>query len=251
MSKSTKHPLDNAYVRLNWAAKRLTELEVLHAEIINREIETAVRSADVKAKIGQFIPPGEKMDVLQFYRPEHPIPADVPVLIGEVLYNLRAALDYLVYELAALDSGSYQDRTQFPIEDTEEGFRSRRKNFLKFVNDAHAAAIERLQPYNRVNWTKILRTHSNPDKHRHLVIAAHATSAEATATVQPADPPSTFGGLIVNAQIQSGGREMYMNVYFAFFIAFEEGLPIMGTLEEIETNVAQVLADFRSEFQRT
>src|SRR5262249_11398095 len=42
------------------------------------------------------------------------IPPMTSILIGEVVYNLRAALDYLVYELAILDSGSIQDGTQFP-----------------------------------------------------------------------------------------------------------------------------------------
>src|SRR5215831_11863276 len=40
----------------------------------------------------------------------------ISVLIGEAVYNLRAALDYLVYELAFLDTGSIKDGTQFPID---------------------------------------------------------------------------------------------------------------------------------------
>ena len=52
------------------------------------------------------------------------IPAMLGILIGETIYNLRAILDYLVYELAILDSGQIQKGTQFPIEDTESEFDS-------------------------------------------------------------------------------------------------------------------------------
>jgi hypothetical protein len=36
-------------------------------------------------------------------------------LVGEICYNLRSALDYLVFELAKHDSGTRQENTQFPI----------------------------------------------------------------------------------------------------------------------------------------
>lgn len=44
-----------------------------------------------------------------------------PVVAGEVLYHLRTALDYLVYNLAWLDTGAPQQHTAFPIfTDTEK-----------------------------------------------------------------------------------------------------------------------------------
>jgi hypothetical protein len=44
------------------------------------------------------------------------------------------------------------------------------------------------------------------------------------------------------------GHAEYVQVHFAFFIAFDDGLPVLDTLEEIKTRVAQVLADFKPEF---
>jgi transposase-like protein len=35
----------------------------------------------------------------------------------------------------------------------------------------------------------------------------------------------------------------------SFFIVFDDGLPVIDTLEEIKTQVAQVLADFKTEVQ--
>src|SRR3989442_13745286 len=66
---------------------------------------------------------------------------------SEVAGHFRSALDYLIGQLANLDSGPGERRTQLPIESTPEGFKKRRDSFLEGVNDAHVAAIERLQPY--------------------------------------------------------------------------------------------------------
>src|SRR5207253_9743560 len=45
-----------------------------------------------------------------------------PILIGEVCYNLRSALDYLIHELTNIDTGPPKHKTQFPIEDGKNGF---------------------------------------------------------------------------------------------------------------------------------
>src|SRR5262249_41682639 len=61
------------------------------------------------------------------------IPPSVPqappilsILVGETIYNLRSALDYLAYELVYLDGGKPKSDTNFPIIDTEKQWR----NFL-------------------------------------------------------------------------------------------------------------------------
>ncbi len=100
--------------------------------------------------------------------------AGMSIVVGETIYNLRAALDYLVYELARRDSRSEQNGTQFPIESTPEGFERRcdetrdRGVFLRGLLPEHKAAIKILQPCCGCNWTKLLADLSNPDKHRKL-----------------------------------------------------------------------------------
>jgi len=54
--------------------------------------------------------------------PELPLNPKVPILAGEVIQSLRSALDYLIYDLAILDSGKPQDGTQFPAEGDPESF---------------------------------------------------------------------------------------------------------------------------------
>jgi hypothetical protein len=92
------------------------------------------------------------------------------VVIGEIVYNLRSALDYLVFELAGLDSGCIIEGTQFPIERSQKSFKWRvRGGWLDVLNAAHVAAIEALQPYRGCQWAAVLQNLSNPDKHVHLV----------------------------------------------------------------------------------
>jgi len=86
----------------------------------------------------------------------------VSILIGEICYNLRSALDYLVYELAILDSSKRQDGTQFPIDDTPEKFSKHKRSWLKGLNSNHVAAIEKLQPRASGNPGATLRGSGSP-----------------------------------------------------------------------------------------
>lgn len=103
------------------------------------------------------------------------LPPFLPIVVSDVIHNLRAALDYVVFELAFHDSGRVQDGTQFLIEDFKIhptdprlGFDGKRRQRLKGLSPKHVGMIEALQPYKGVDWTKTLRNISNPDKHRKL-----------------------------------------------------------------------------------
>ena len=153
------HPLDGAFQRINRAQEHLLELRRLLDDFRQRYLDAASI---------QFNPDPP-------YRPHvrHPQLSPVTehllgIVVGEICYNLRSALDYLVYELAFLDAGAIQNGTQFPIDDSPRRFSDSIPTRLKGLNAAHVAAIERLQSYNGCNWPTVLRTLSNPDKHRQL-----------------------------------------------------------------------------------
>ncbi|MEP6912346.1 MAG: hypothetical protein ABI923_06305 [bacterium] len=238
------HPLDGAYARLDRAMEHLAELKAIVLEFIDREYELAEGSV-------QFNPQGPIP--LNITRPDSPIPPKVSILTGEVVNNLRTALDYLIYQLAILDAKTVQNGTQFPIEDTPAGFQGRSKPYLKGINASHSAKIERLQPYNGVDWTRILRTISNPDKHRHPVIQKH----HSTITIKHGkDPAEVFAqpgvkGLFIVFTIPDPtlATPMHMQFHVTIFIAFDDGLRIVETLEQLQTEVAKVLGDFKSEFK--
>ena len=104
------------------------------------------------------------------------VPPIASVLIGETIYNLRGALDYLVYELSILDSGEIKKRTQFPIESSPDNWTQRLGDYLRGLSKPHQAAIKALQPFDGCAWTALIRDLSNSDKHRRLI----ATSGRAS-----------------------------------------------------------------------
>ena len=103
------------------------------------------------------------------------------ITIGEVAYNCRAALDYVIRELARGNNRGKDVRgTQFPIEDARDMYYARvtgihpdnpEKMVARYLHKVPAQAVELLeqtQPFAGCEWTKLLREISNPDKHRYV-----------------------------------------------------------------------------------
>ncbi len=240
--------LDGAFERVNRAGEHLVDLGQTIADFTQ---------AYHDAVIVQFEPnPPHK---IVFDSPKlfsHPSPR-IGILVGEICYNLRAALDYLVYELARLDSGVIQDGTQFPIQNTAQDFRQRCRTFLKEVNPSHVAAIERLQPYNGCRWTKVLADICNPDKHRQISATNYGgfvTIDRPGFTLPQTHVPQIrsirralrFDGIEVDVQLITS---------IAVQIPLEKtlGLPAAfsaeGTLQELKAEVARLLEAFKPEFK--
>lgn len=164
------HPLEGAFLRLERAERHLHEA----AELVC-EWEAATKDKIIREDNGQYR-----------FNGFADIPVMMPVVVGDVTHNFRAALDYLIYELSLLDSkGSIKDGTQFPIENVRTNpanpnrcFEGRRKTYLKGLNDRHVSAIAALQPYAGVEWTQTLRDISNTDKHRHLSVLTKEEDAD-------------------------------------------------------------------------
>ena len=131
---------------------------------------------------------GEADEKRWTYRGDNPIvPISWSVRTGEILYNLRSALDHLVWRLV-LDNGETPTiNNQFPIVDDESKWTGSCQRRLKGVADRHKQAIMSLQPFNPALALRtdrgigpfdaqtfcVLRNLSNVDKHRnlHLIIA--------------------------------------------------------------------------------
>ena len=155
-----------------------------------------------------------------------PLASFSSILVGETIYNLRAALDYLVYELANLDSGQIQKNTQFPIVDYMKSWQEESHSKLKGLSSSHKAAIERLQPFRNCDWTRILREISNPDKHRSFIVVRmsavlHSNISRTNQTILPPTLQMLFE---------------------------EDGRPVMKTLQELQGQVAGVLDIFKPDF---
>jgi len=116
---------------------------------------------------------------------KEPPPIEISVIVGEVIYQLRSALDHIFFSLVRQNypGGNVPDaiRTtcQFPLYSKPPGDPLNKPPIPKVlfknmdcIPDEAFAIIECLQPYNRRHQGHdllgMLRTFSNIDKHRHL-----------------------------------------------------------------------------------
>jgi hypothetical protein len=130
----------------------------------------------------------------------------IALILGDFLFNLRATLDQIVYELHVRHfrgnvPKKIEERTQFPIlthrrrDSKGRLIPSAKWRDIGCLSARHRTAIEWLQPYNRRNDNLLyardaleaLADLNNIDKHRRLHIAQEATAAVST----PRFPPST------------------------------------------------------------
>ena len=160
-------------------------------------------------------------------------PLEISMLVGEITYNLRAALDYLVCQLSLLDTPSWagkrERRNQFPIESSEKGFRDRRATMLAGVSDAHAALMETFQPFAGCAWMAMLVTLSNVDKHNDLIEIRHGATIKARNATKKLLARLTFDD-------------------FVLVLSYGEHQDLLAVLDEIIDGVDAVLDTFRNEF---
>lgn len=234
-----KHPLDGCRERVRRAEEHLSELEREVASMIEKQAYSLPFDLDIK-------PPHPAINVGQ--PPETFAGVRLGTLVGEIIYNCRCALDYLVYALAVLDSGTPQENTQFPIMETAKDFTGRGKAMLVGINDAHVAAIERLQPYNGCDWTRRLRDLSNMDKHRHLVPGGGIMQATVYSELTT-DLSWIHGAFDRKARHPITGKNVHVKVHVASEILFADRTPVIQPLHEIKTSVADTLRQFEPDFQ--
>lgn len=161
------------------------------------------------------------------------VPLDVSMLVGEITYNLRAALDYLVCQLSLLDtpewSGRKERRNQFPLESTEAGFKGRRASMLAGVSDRHAGLIRAYQPFAGCPWTALLATLSNVDKHNDLIEIRQGLTLKTRAATQKRLARLTFDD-------------------FFLVLSYGQHQNLVTVLDDIVDGVDEVLNTFRNEF---
>lgn len=237
------HPLYGAFARLARADHHIN-----NAETLLHEWETDCTNSLVSDHNGKaWFPNGYP-----------PLDEAFPLITSDAIHNMRSAMDYLVFELASHDSGQVQDGTQFIIEDVKNdpanpsrGFDARAKRYLKGLTPAHVSAIEKLQPYNGVYWSKQLRDISNPDKHRHL----HETIHKGRRILVTLKHGKT-------GRFLSGGTHMtpdgpvpeYVDIDIdgqgTIAITLDKGpIPLLPTLRELHFAVKSTIEAFKSEFK--
>ncbi len=230
--------------RIDRAAVHINDLELLIDKFRKANEDEIVAQREL---IAREMKRGQKV-----VSPCYPLPIAIgeviPIVAGEVIYNLRAALDYLIYELAWKDSGRKQDYTQFLIEESKSRFDSRKEKYLAGVNDLHRDSIELLQPYKGTDWTKTLREISNPDKHRRITPIISLSGAWSFMEKGPAGSFEDRPGKILRG-IGESGTEVYHDSQYSIDVAFPDRIPLVETLKILQRKVAETIDSFKSEFQ--
>ncbi len=118
--------------------------------------------------------------------------------LGDCLFNLRAALDHLVYQLHVRRfrrtlTEEEARRSSFPIHLKPPRARDKPWKDIKSLSQRQQTAIKHLQPYNRRKdqlrtvrlWLGAVDRLHNIDEHRHLHVAWHAIGAVRTPGLYP------------------------------------------------------------------
>jgi hypothetical protein len=229
-----KELLNGVYIRIEWASEHIGVLKDMQRSIEYIDPNT-VRIQGHMPTIKE-LPDGRKEIITPWIDLGEPI-SDPKWSreLGYAVFNLRAALDYLVYALAFLDSGVEQKGTQFPICSSQSSFKKGvERGHLRGVNPSHKAAIQALQPYNGGNWLKHLASLSNPDKHMHLISVASQNFG-------------TFD-LSSNFNAETNRQTVRVHIEVTRFIAFPDKSPVIPLLDALHSQVADTVNQFHSDF---
>ncbi len=107
---------------------------------------------------------------------DEPIPARIPMLIGDCVQNLRSSLDYLVWELVGAAKKKPIDRNMFPICTTPEAFIAQCSGHrLDGIASDAVTEIDSLQPYKHgkdapKDMLAVLDHLCHIDKHRRVLL---------------------------------------------------------------------------------
>jgi len=189
------------------------------------------------------------------------VPPEISLLLGDTVQNMRAALDYLVYQLAKLDDPGvdHERTTMFPVFTTSKKFKDSGRKRIKMLSAPHQAQICALQPYHRGN-----RADSHPlarlidlsdqDKHRLLIPTAHQVAGRAPVPVTETKIPGftvfmfDFEPLVVEAY--SGPvppLNVEMEAHATISITLDDGTRLKE-LRKIGQIVGLILDSFDGDF---
>jgi len=186
-----------------------------------------------------------------------PIPSMAPAIIGDIVHNLRSALDHLAYRLVfkgtsgvgilTKNGGNPFQHVYFPIFDDVHKYEARKVGQIKGMSKPAIDAIDRIKPYKGGNDT-LWRLHrlNNIDKHRLLVVVAAQFQGFYldTGWLIPNIPirgqkfvPVEAGAILFSATpqvIKQMGNKVELSLEMAFFEPeIVEGEPIRPTLVQM------------------
>jgi len=218
--------LISSEIRIEWAGEKLHQLETFIQGAIDNALQIpASQSNDDRMKL--------LLDLNASVTPE------ARRLVSEYALHARAALDYIVFDLALHNHGVEKKHTQFPIHSSPQDFPWKldettgiRKGIdcVKHLNPEQVALVERFQPYHGFPLLHVLHELSNRDKHRHFVQIG--TTGLTSQVPTPSTDPAT------------GSAKMEMKLHRSFQVLLADGNDATTSLRILQTQLTQILAAF-------
>jgi hypothetical protein len=193
-----------------------------------------------------------------------PIPEDFALIIGDILQNLRTALDHLVWQLILSNGGTPNNRSGFPIAKTIKEYEAESPKRVEGMAPDAIKMIRDLNPYCGGNEDLFgLHILNNADKHRILLVvgAAHiATSIKFPLSLTPKEFRIALPAPFDRSYPLKDGTELYrilkedisnfvQDPQFRFQIAFGDaevmnGEPLLPPLHKLADLVDRIILSF-------
>jgi hypothetical protein len=257
-----RQPLAGCNARLLWANE--------HLYTLNSEIQSWLEVAGPFSVSSEFHP---EANVVVVYAAVATPPLRWGVMSGNVVHNLRSALDHLVWQLVTLNGEkprSGMGGNRFPIFDKDPvDFAKATKASLRGVHPDHRARIEGFQPYKRPNG---LAPEDNPfaaldflwnqDKHRALDIPTLGLEHTAEGALWGGPDvariismgfipgPIKTDAVVAWAEIEASGPnpQMAMARELPLNVALSNGSPLVPNLQRLLLSTATVIGAFAEDF---
>jgi len=215
-------------------------------QALNAEIRTFLSSHPYEVTMDRDLDTGEGVLRLKVLRDP---PSLWSAIVGEIIHDLRATLDHLVWGLTEIEQGAAPDplprisdwrHIEFPIFDDPDAFPKAGERRLWGVSDADRTLIESYQPYHRGDRLRLWYLHelSRISKHRRLhftcamlqsreryIRAVSANNARIENVEIAAERRIHDGAVLARLRVIPTGPnpKVYVEHEFTFDIAFDEG----------------------------
>lgn len=198
--------------------------------------------------------------VVYMTRVETP-PAEIGPIAGDVVHNLRSALDHLACQLVIANGMAPTKQTSFPIYDAAAKYHAGQMGKIKGATAAAINEIDQIEPYQsgkgHLLW--VLHELDIADKHRTLLTSITCLTKAVFPTSSRYLAPGCAGrflGLQFGGTLKAGHviltfqRELYREVQPTFDISFGkseviEGKPVLSTLQRLTDLVRNLITDFQ------
>lgn len=164
----------SARTKLKWAKKHIYDLELAFQAFVERSPYTVSLNGDEQGRTFVNL------------RLTEPVPAELGLLIGDAIHNMRCALDHATWELFGLDKGTQDRYTKFPTGADRQSYIAACRGLKTPRDDTKQFFID-LEVFTRGENAAIYEMHlfDNSDKHVILtpvVAAGRVSSARAVNT---------------------------------------------------------------------